>query len=1382
MAVKTDQIKVLLETQIKGLATAVDTFKTLKKQVTSTNTALKNMGFSRSLSTEIRTLEKSLKALAGGGVFERLANATAKINQNLASAAKNTALLRYQKSDLSTLSSNPDRASLQIKAAELNANLALLNLQKRGTEANQKKFVLAENILNNLRLQQVEQKKRLANEKSISALEERAGNTRMQNAIRTNREAQVLGDFGASLFKIQASLLVNYTLMNQLFNLFSFGTRFVVELDGAFGDLQAIAEVTNTEMVGLKQTIIDVSKGTRFTAVEVANAAKILAQAGFSARQIEESIGGVALLATATGTDLATSVDVASSIISVFNLRAEDMAHVANVVTGALNLTKLTMEKVALGIQYAGNIAAEAGLTFDETTAVLGAMSNAGIKSGSTLGTGLRQVLTELLAPSEKLQKKLNGVGLTIEDIDVKSKGFVGVMKTLRDAGFSTADAFESLDLRAAAAFAAIQKNPELINELRSSFLYTNAAMKANETQMGSLPAKFDRFASSLGVVINTLSGPLVNAFKTVLDGATALLNKLSEFKPTLEIIGTLFVSLVAAFAGSRLIGLVGNLFKFVTAAKTAGVVAGGAAGGVGLLSRAFVSMISPVGAMTYGIAILIGVLGTFHNAAEAASAQLDATQAAFDASAGAYDKTNESLNSITENIGRLSNRFAELKKDPAAVFTEMVALQQQFGDIGLKINNETNPAIEDLIDALQRLRGEMAQTSAEQIKSMLTERALLFQQQADKAAKNIKQNLRFGKDGYQIGYGFQGGQSQANLQSLNDSGSLAEALAVKDLSQASQAEIIEIRAQVQKAISDVTRDKGKISAELLKLTSKKDQSFSDSIMISSYRELLEAYDAAVGEMSGINKQVQGYIIDGTQAMTKDFEATSVYQEFATRIDNFKTQISDLKQQLADAPEGDRAEIEDKIKAAIAKFEEELAKFAGEEGIKALQELLKTAGLEANSAQAGNFRSNMAADLKAAANEAKVALDSSTQETLRIKEKEIAAAEEWIATVQDMFKHVADTFDNASKRLDYLMAETLDLDRGGSAGRYSDQEIKLFKDRQKQLHIAELQAQVETLPLLIHATGGLAGAQSAKLDELDNLRSPGNAAADTAYYQAQITLIQTLSQKKDLENQLINLNDELAASTGELVEAHVPLDEQLEGVIGDYIELMRIQQTWAYDIRATVFSVLDQGREAFGTFVTDAVTGAKTVGDAFKSMATSILQSMLKVVTDKLSQQFMGMLFDAGLSFFRGGSWGSASASSAANFSAGGWSSGISAGSYNDGGRVVKANSGAFIGRDNQLVLAQAGEGILRRSAMEMLGQENFDQLNAMGNRKISAGVAAIGNAKEEKDPTVLNVWVVSPDQKPPMTPRDVEVIVGQNIQRGGSIKQLMKSINTGKL
>jgi TP901 family phage tail tape measure protein len=353
-----------------------------------------------------------------------------------------------------------------------------------------------------------------------------------------------------AMLGVQARLMMNYAAIGGIVGSLAGAAKGVVDLDTAMHQLQAIAGMTTESMGGLKQEILQVAKNSRFSAAEVADAATVLAQAGFSGAQIKDSLQGVVLIATATGSSLKEAVDIATSAIGVFNMQASEMGQVANTVTAALNLSKLTMDKLAQGLQYAGNIAADNGVSFNELSAALAALSNTGIRSGSTMGTGLRQLLIELGEPTKKLSERFRALGISSQEVDIKANGLTGVLENLRRHGFTAADAFAVMETRTAAAFSALARGAEDISKFERAFLLSTAATEANSVQMDALSAKWERAKTILLTITDSVAAPLVKDLKSILDGFNELTkgiittsNAINEFIRTKTGIGSFSLS-----------------------------------------------------------------------------------------------------------------------------------------------------------------------------------------------------------------------------------------------------------------------------------------------------------------------------------------------------------------------------------------------------------------------------------------------------------------------------------------------------------------------------------------------------------------------------------------------------------------------------------------------------------------------------------------------------------------------------------------------------------------------------------------------------------------------------------------------------------------------
>ena len=92
-------------------------------------------------------------------------------------------------------------------------------------------------------------------------------------------------------------------------------------------------------------------------------------------------------------------------------------------------------------------------------------------------------------------------------------------------------------------------------------------------------------------------------------------------------------------------------------------------------------------------------------------------------------------------------------------------------------------------------------------------------------------------------------------------------------------------------------------------------------------------------------------------------------------------------------------------------------------------------------------------------------------------------------------------------------------------------------------------------------------------------------------------------------------------------------------------------------------------------------------------------------------------------------------------------------------------------------------EYVLRSSAARAIGYDKLNQLNAMGNRKAAGGLSGIARpAPSENAGKPMNIYVVTPDQKPVPGPQDIIAIVDDNIARGGSTKKLIKTVSTGDI
>ena len=394
-------------------------------------------------------------------------------------------------------------------------------------------------------------------------------------------------DGGAEMFRNQMMLLRNYAVMGAGVGGAYSTASFIVGLDKSFKQLQSILALTNNDMAKLKGELIEVSELTKFDALEVVDTSIILGQAGLNKEQIVRSIEGITLFATAVGTDLKSAVDLATSALGVYNIEASRMPEIVDKLTISINKSKLNMDKLSLGIQYAGNIAEQSNVSFEETVSALAAMANSGIKSGSTLGTGLRQILITLQKPSDAFKKKMLELGIGMDQLDLKTHSLTDVMATLSQSGFTVVDAMQTMEVRAAAAFGAYANNIDTAREINKQMQEGGAATNANTVQMEALANQWARFSSVAKSIFYDALEPMVEVLVRALTTTTDWLSELKASGDMIQYIVSGLVTLGALKSTFGILNLGGRLITGgIKAVKGGSLIGGAAAGAAGAGSK----------------------------------------------------------------------------------------------------------------------------------------------------------------------------------------------------------------------------------------------------------------------------------------------------------------------------------------------------------------------------------------------------------------------------------------------------------------------------------------------------------------------------------------------------------------------------------------------------------------------------------------------------------------------------------------------------------------------------------------------------------------------------------------------------------------------------
>lgn len=233
------------------------------------------------------------------------------------------------------------------------------------------------------------------------------------------------------------------------------------EFEQANANLATILGTTRDGMKALTDSALALGRTTEYTARQVTELQTELAKLGFGQGSIMSMQKPVLQFATAVGANLADAAAVAGSTLRAFNLTSADTDEVLATLAVATNNSALSFSRIQESIGTVFPVANAFGLTVKDTTALLGALANAGFDASSA-ATATRNIILNLSDANGKLAQRLGGSVKTFDEI-------MNALVRLRQSGLNLSEALELTDRRSVAAFSAFVSGAESAQELRAS-------------------------------------------------------------------------------------------------------------------------------------------------------------------------------------------------------------------------------------------------------------------------------------------------------------------------------------------------------------------------------------------------------------------------------------------------------------------------------------------------------------------------------------------------------------------------------------------------------------------------------------------------------------------------------------------------------------------------------------------------------------------------------------------------------------------------------------------------------------------------------------------------------------------------------------------------
>lgn len=185
---------------------------------------------------------------------------------------------------------------------------------------------------------------------------------------------------------------------------------------------------------------------TKFTAVEIASAAKFLAMAGMDIATINAAMRPISNLAIIGDNDVGLIADLTTNIMSGYNIHSGSMGTVADIITSTISRANVNVVEMAESFKMAAGYLKLSGVDFSEASAAIGILGNAGMK-GTMAGTALRAMSTRFAKPTKQAEATLDRLGVKFTQFTEiagkkveKLRPLAEIFKDLHDAGASLED------------------------------------------------------------------------------------------------------------------------------------------------------------------------------------------------------------------------------------------------------------------------------------------------------------------------------------------------------------------------------------------------------------------------------------------------------------------------------------------------------------------------------------------------------------------------------------------------------------------------------------------------------------------------------------------------------------------------------------------------------------------------------------------------------------------------------------------------------------------------------------------------------------------------------------------------------------------------------
>lgn len=390
-------------------------------------------------------------------------------------------------------------------------------------------------------------------------------------------------------------------------------------------ELQAVLGVDkhSPEMEALRKQARQLGDNTAASADDAASAQIIIAKSGGDAAAIQAATPVTLNMALSNRRSMEENAALLTGMKSAFQMSNDQIAHIGDVLSMTMNKTAADFDGLSDALTYAAPVAKNAGVSIEQTAAMVGALHDAKI-TGSMAGTGSRAVLSRLQAPTGKAYEAIKELGVKTSDSKGNTRPIFAILKEMQRSfeknNLGTSQKGEYMktifgeEASSAAAVLMTAASSGKLDQLTAAFKASDGkTAELVKIMQDNLGGDFKEFQSAYEAVGTDLFDQQEGSLRELTKTATKYVLKLDSWITNNKTLAST-IGLIAG-GGLALIGVLGGIGLIAWPVVTGFNVIMAAAGVLGAnLAAMGAAIVSVLGALTWpivaiGVAIIAGAL-----------------------------------------------------------------------------------------------------------------------------------------------------------------------------------------------------------------------------------------------------------------------------------------------------------------------------------------------------------------------------------------------------------------------------------------------------------------------------------------------------------------------------------------------------------------------------------------------------------------------------------------------------------------------------------------------------------------------------------------------------------------------------------------------------